>query len=56
MSVWEHYRSEAEEFRELDGGRVLVLMHHGGRGKASGVGIEGMKRQERTCSTYATAR
>jgi len=33
MSVWEDYRTEPEEFRELDGGR----------GKASGVGIESMK-------------
>ena len=43
MSVWEDYRTESEEFRELDGGRVLVLMYHDERGKASGVGIEGMK-------------
>ena len=43
MSAWDEYRSEADAFRELDGQRVLVLMQHGGRGKASGVGIEGMK-------------
>jgi len=43
MGVWEGYRTEADGFRELDGGRVLVLMRHGGRGKTSGVGIEGMK-------------
>jgi ketosteroid isomerase-like protein len=43
MSAWEEYRSEAEEFRELDGKRVLVLMHHGGRGKTSGVGFEDLK-------------
>ena len=42
MGVWEEYRTEADEFRELDRERVLVLMHHGGRGKASGLGIEGM--------------
>jgi ketosteroid isomerase-like protein len=40
MSAWEEYRAEAIEFRELAGERVLVLMRHGGRGKASGVGIE----------------
>ncbi|TMK95666.1 MAG: hypothetical protein E6G34_14090 [Actinobacteria bacterium] len=45
MSAWQDYRTEAEEFRELDGERVLVLMKHGGRGKASGVGIENMTRQ-----------
>jgi ketosteroid isomerase-like protein len=44
MSTWEEYRTEADEFRELDGERVLVLMQHGGRGKASGLGIEGIKR------------
>jgi hypothetical protein len=43
MRVWEEYRTEADEYRELDGERVLVLMQHGGRGKASGLGIEGMK-------------
>ena len=43
MSAWDEYRSEADEFRELDDERVLVLMQHGGRGKASGVGIEGIK-------------
>jgi ketosteroid isomerase-like protein len=40
MSAWENYRSEAEEYRELDGERVLVLMRHGGRGKTSGVEVE----------------
>jgi hypothetical protein len=44
MSVWEGYRTTADEFRELDGERVLVLMHHGGRGKASGLGIEEVTR------------
>jgi hypothetical protein len=43
MSAWEHYRTEAEEIRELGDGRVLVLMWHCGRGKASGVGIDEMK-------------
>jgi ketosteroid isomerase-like protein len=44
MSVWEDYRTEADEFRELDHERVLVLMRHGGRGKASGLGIESVNR------------
>src|SRR6266568_4508883 len=43
MSTWDEYRTEADEFRELDSERVLVLMQHGGRGKASGLGIEGVK-------------
>jgi ketosteroid isomerase-like protein len=40
LDVWESYRVEAEEFRELDGERVLVLTRQGGRGKGSGVQIE----------------
>jgi hypothetical protein len=37
------YRAEADEYRELDGGPVLVLMRRRGRGKMSGleVGHEG---------------
>jgi ketosteroid isomerase-like protein len=45
MGAWENYRSEAEEYRELDGERVLVLMRHGGRGKASGVEVEHLDRR-----------
>jgi ketosteroid isomerase-like protein len=45
MTVWENYRSEAEEYRELDRERVLVLMRHGGRGKASGVAVEQLDRR-----------
>jgi ketosteroid isomerase-like protein len=37
-SAWEEYRSEAEEYRELDDG-VLVLTYASGRGKTSGVQI-----------------
>src|SRR6266404_1302569 len=40
MSSWENYRSEAEEYRELDSERVLVLMRHRGRGRTSGVEVE----------------
>jgi ketosteroid isomerase-like protein len=37
VNAWHGYYTEAEEFRELDGERVLVLNHHGGRGRASGL-------------------
>jgi ketosteroid isomerase-like protein len=37
LGAWEGYRVEAEEYRELDGERVLVILHAGGRGKASGL-------------------
>jgi ketosteroid isomerase-like protein len=37
LSLWEEYRVEAEEYRELDDERVLVLTIQSGRGKGSGV-------------------
>jgi hypothetical protein len=37
MSVWEGFRVEAEQFRELDDERILVLVRQIGRGKMSGV-------------------
>ena len=36
-SAWEGYRIEAEEYRELDAERVLVLTRNSGRGKRSGI-------------------
>ena len=43
LSAWEGYRVEAEEYRELDDGRVLVLVTHlSGRGKTSGVEVAQM--------------
>jgi hypothetical protein len=35
LSGWEDFRIEADEFRELDGERVLVFAHYGGHGEAS---------------------
>jgi ketosteroid isomerase-like protein len=35
--AWVDFRAEPEEFRELDGGRVLVLIRRSGRGKTSGL-------------------
>ena len=37
LSAWEGYRFEADEYRELDHERILVLGHQGGRGKTSGL-------------------
>jgi hypothetical protein len=37
LGAWEDFRGEAEEYRELDGERVLVLFHFTARGKASGM-------------------
>ena len=39
LSAWEHWRVEAEEYRELDSERVLVLVHFSARGKASGLEV-----------------
>jgi ketosteroid isomerase-like protein len=37
LSAWEEFRVEGDDYRELDEGRVLVLGHFSGRGKASGL-------------------
>ena len=39
LNAWEECRGEAEEYRELDGDRVLVLGQLSGRGKTSGLEI-----------------
>lgn len=39
LDAWDKLRFEAEEYRELDGERVLVLYQWTGRGKASGVDL-----------------
>jgi len=39
LSAWDDLRVEAEEYRELDDERVLVLTRMRGRGKRSGVEI-----------------
>jgi ketosteroid isomerase-like protein len=37
LGAWEELHAEAEEYRELDGDRVLVLTRNSGRGKTSGL-------------------
>ncbi len=39
LTAWSDYAITGEEFRELGGGSVLVLLHAVGRGKTSGIGI-----------------
>jgi len=39
LSAWEEYRVEVDEYRKLDDERILVLMLHCGRGKASGLDV-----------------
>jgi hypothetical protein len=43
--VWEDHRSEAEEYREIDNERILVLISVTGRGKTSGVDLGQMQAQ-----------
>ena len=42
LSAWEDFRQEAEEYRELDDERVLLLFHVSGRGRTSGLEVEQM--------------
>jgi ketosteroid isomerase-like protein len=42
LSVWHDFRHAADEYRDLDGERVLVFFHFTGRGKASGLDVDQM--------------
>jgi ketosteroid isomerase-like protein len=42
VGAWKDFRVEAEEFRELDDERVLVLTRFSGRGKRSGLELARM--------------
>jgi ketosteroid isomerase-like protein len=39
LNAWQDFRIEAEEFRELDAQRVLVLDRYSGNAKASGISL-----------------
>jgi ketosteroid isomerase-like protein len=39
MAVWHDWRVEGDQYRELDDGRVLVLVRYSGRGRTSGMDI-----------------
>jgi hypothetical protein len=43
VSAWEEFRTEADEYHELDDERVLVLVHFSGRGKTSGLDLGEMR-------------
>jgi ketosteroid isomerase-like protein len=45
LRAWEGYRVAAEEYRELDDERVLVLVNRTGRGKTSGLELGQMRSQ-----------
>jgi ketosteroid isomerase-like protein len=50
LSAWDDLHPEAEEYRELDDERILVLVRLRGRGKTSGVDLEEM--QAKTATLY----
>jgi ketosteroid isomerase-like protein len=43
LSAWEEYRTEVEEYREVDDERVLVLTQFSGRGKTSGLEVRQLR-------------
>jgi ketosteroid isomerase-like protein len=45
LGAWEDFRAEAEEYREIDNERVLVLVRYLGRGKRSGLELGQMRTQ-----------
>jgi ketosteroid isomerase-like protein len=45
LNAWEGLHVEADEYRELDGERVLVLDHASGRGRTSGLELGQMRTQ-----------
>jgi ketosteroid isomerase-like protein len=45
LDAWADFCVEAEEYRELDSERVLVLYNFGGRGKTSGLELGQMRTQ-----------
>jgi hypothetical protein len=40
LTAWAGYGVHADEYRELDDGRILVILHAEGRGRTSGLEIE----------------
>jgi hypothetical protein len=45
LSAWQDFRAEAEQYRALDGERVLVLDHRSGHGKLSRIELADMPTQ-----------
>jgi ketosteroid isomerase-like protein len=43
LRLWEDWHVVADEYRELDDERVLVLLHYSGRGKGSGLTVDHMQ-------------
>ncbi|HEY4894463.1 MAG TPA: hypothetical protein VII01_00095 [Solirubrobacteraceae bacterium] len=52
LDSWEDFRSEPEEYRQLDADRVLVYVRDRGRGKASGMEISQIMGTEQGASLF----
>jgi ketosteroid isomerase-like protein len=52
LTAWEGYRVEADNFRELDGERVLVTLHAHGRGKSSGIELHSATSSRRGANVF----
>jgi ketosteroid isomerase-like protein len=48
LSAWEWYRVKVDEYRELDDGRVLVLIRCSARGKTSGLEVGQVRTESAT--------
>jgi hypothetical protein len=48
LSAWDDLRVQADEYRELDSERVLVLTRQSGRGKTSGIDLAQMQSEGAT--------
>ena len=52
LSIWEGYRIEAREYRELNDGRVLVLLQAFGRSMAAGLDLKDVTRGHRGANVF----
>ena len=52
IDAWVDYRVEAEEYRELDRDRVLVILRAFGRGKASGLDLDQLHAQGKGANVF----
>src|SRR5580704_3263094 len=52
LSTWEDFRIDAEDYREIDDERVLVLTYYSGRAKTSQGSSGRCGRRQRLCSTF----
>ncbi len=52
LSIWQDYRIEAREYRQLDDGRVLVLLQAFGRSRAAGLDLKDITEGRRGANLF----